>query len=127
MTHGALALLVMPTVRVLPVMPRVFLPLVTQWWMVSLAMLALMLRVLQGMLRLTVPLVMTAVRVLQVMVLGVGTRMGRSRRFWVWALATAGGGPCGPWWSVGSPVLAVLIASGVRAGQGGRVLMVRVV
>ena len=82
MTHRVLALLVMPTVRVLPAMPRVLVPLVMQWWMVSLVILALMVSVLQGILRLTVPLVMTTVRVLQVMVLDVHPRMGDCRRFW---------------------------------------------
>ena len=93
MTHRVLASLVMPTVRVLPVMPWVLVPLVMQWWMLSLAMLALMVRVLQGMLRLTVPLVMMTMRVLQVMILVVGPRMGRYRRFWAWTLATPGRGP----------------------------------
>ena len=72
------------SVRVLPVMPCVLMLLVMQWWMVSLGTLALMLRVLQGMLQLKM-------RVLQVMVLGVGQRMGACRRFWAWALATLGG------------------------------------
>ena len=74
---------------------------------------ALMVRVLQGMLRLTVPLVMTTVRVLQVMVLGVGPRMGGPLRFWAWARATPGGGLGWRWRSVGSLVLAVLLTSGV--------------
>ena len=43
---------------------------------------ALMAGVLQGMLRLTVPLVMMTVRVLQVPVLGVGPRIGGRQRFW---------------------------------------------
>ena len=73
---------VLASVRVLPLMPWVLMLLVMQWWMVSLGTLALMLRVLQGMLRLTV---------LQVIVLGVGQRMGAYRRFWAWALATPGG------------------------------------
>ena len=109
---------------------RVIVPLVMQCWMVSLVMLALMLRVPQGMLRLLVPLVMTTVRVLHVMVLGVGPRMGGRQRFWAWALATPGGGPGGRWWSVGSPVLAVLVASSVGAcprESWRRVLMVRAV
>ena len=63
-------------------------------------------------------------------VLGVGPRMGGRRRFWVWGLATPGAGPGGRWWSVGSLVLAVLVASGVEASprQSWRtLLMVRVV
>ena len=51
------------------------------------------------------------VRVLQVM--GVGPRMGGRRWFWAQALATPGGGCGGRRWSVGVPVLAVLVASGV--------------
>ena len=69
------------------------------------------------------------VRVLLVMVLGVGPRMGGRRRFWAWVLPTPGGGPGGRWWSVGSPVLAVLVASGVGVAprqSWRRVLMVRV-
>ena len=46
-------------------------------------------------------------------VLGVGPRMGSRGRFWAWALATPGRGPGGRCWSVCSPVLAVLVASGV--------------
>ena len=95
---------------------------------------ALMVRVLQGMLRLTVPLPMTMVRAFQVMVLGVGPRLGGCWRFWAWALATPDGGPGGRWWSVGSPFLAVLFASGVGTapGQSWRrvlllILMVRMV
>ena len=115
MTHGVLPSFVIPAVRVLPVMPRVLVPLVMQWWTASLVMLALVVRVLQGMLRLLVPLVMTTVRVLQAMVPGVGPRMGGHRRLWARALSTPGGGPGGRWWSLGSPVLAVLVASGVGA------------
>ena len=51
MTHQVLASLVMPMVRVFPVMPSVMVPLVMQWWMVSLVMLPPMVRVLQRMLR----------------------------------------------------------------------------
>ena len=51
--------------------------------------------VLQGMLRLTVPLVMMTVRLLQVMVLGVGPRMGDCRWFLARSLATPGGGLAG--------------------------------
>ena len=76
---------------------------------------ALMMRVLQGMLRLTVALVMTTVRALRVMVLGMGPRMGGPRRIWALALATPGRGPGKRCRLVGSPVLAVLVASGVRA------------
>ena len=93
-------------------------------------MLPLMARVLQGVLRLPVPLVMMTVRVLQVMVLGVCPRMGGRRWYWVWALATPGGRLAGRLWSVGSPVLPVLVASGVLAcprQSWWRVLMVRVV
>ena len=128
MTLRVLASLVMPTVRVLPVMPRVSVPLVMQWRMVSLVMLPVMARVLQGVLRPPVPLVMTTVRVLQMMVLSVG--MGGRWRCWAWAIATRGGGLGGRWWSVGSPVLLVLVASGVGACSGEnwrRVLLVRVV
>ena len=128
MTHRVLVLLVMLTASVLPVMPRLLVPLVMPWWMVSLVMLALM--VVQGTLPLTVPLVMTTVRVLQVMVLGVGLRIGGHRRFPALALAIPGGGPGGLWWSVGLPALAVLVASGVEAGPHQslrRVLMVRLV
>ena len=85
-------------------------------------------------LRITVPLVMTTLRWLQLMVLGVGPRMGGRRRFWTWALATPGGWSGRRWWSVGSPVLAVFVASGVGAAprQSWRrvqlvMLMVRVV
>ena len=92
MTRRVLASLVMPTVRVLSVMPRVLVPLV---------MLSPMARVLQGLLRLPVPLVMTTVRVLQVMVPGVSSRMGGRRRCWTWALTTPGGGLGGRLWSVG--------------------------
>ena len=116
-----LALLVMPTVGVLLVMPRVLVPLV---------MLSLIARVLQGVLRLPVPLVMTTVRVLQVMVMGVSLRMGGRRRCWVWALATSGEGLGGRLWSVDPPALAVLVACGVWAcprQSWRRVLMVRVV
>ena len=121
MTRRVLALLVMPTLRVLSVMPRLLVPLV---------MLFLLARVLQGVLRLPVPLVMTRVRVLQVMVLGASSRMGGRRRCWAWALATPGGGLAGRLWSVGSPVLAVLVASGLWGcphQSSRRVLMVRVV
>ena len=76
---------------------------------------ALMVRVLQEMLRLTVPLVMTTVRMLQGIVLGVGPRMGGRRVFWAWALATPARGPGGRCWLVGSLVLAVLVASDVGA------------
>ena len=65
-------------------------------------------RVLQGVLWLTVP----TVRVLQVMVLGVGPRVGGRRWFCARALATPGDGPSGRCWSVCSPDLAVLVASG---------------
>ena len=112
----------MLTLRVLPLMPRVLVPLVMQWWIVSLVMLALMVRVLQWMLRLTLSLVMTTVRVLQVMVLGVGPRMGGCRRFWVWALATPGGGPGERWLSVGSPYWrcwSPLMSGQVLANPGG--------
>ena len=51
------------------------------------------------------------VRVLQVM--GVGPRMCGRRWVWAWALATAGRGSVGRWWSVGAPVQVVLVASGV--------------
>ena len=74
-----------------------------------LGTLSLMVRVLQWMLRLTV-------RVLQVIVLVVGPRRGGRRPFWAGALANPGGGPGGRWWLVGSAILAVLVASGVRAG-----------
>ena len=47
------------------------------------------------------------VRVLLVMVLGVGPRMGGRRQFWALGLATSVG-----WWSVGSTVLVVFLASG---------------
>ena len=129
-THRVSAALVMPTVRVLPLMPLVLVPLVMHWWMVSLVTVALMVRVLQGMLRVTVPLMMTTVRVLQEMVLGVSPRLVGCRLLLAPPLATPGGGPGWRWWSVGSPVLAVLVASGVGAGPGKswrRVLMVRVV
>ena len=106
MTRWLLALLVMPTVRVLSVMPRLLVPLV---------MLSLMARVLQGVLRLPVPLVMTTVRVLQVMFLGVSSRMDGRRQCWACTLATPGGGLGGRFRSVGSLVLAVLVASGVWA------------
>ena len=43
---------------------------------------ALMVRVLQGMLPLTVPLVLTTVRMLQVMILGVGPRHSWRRAWW---------------------------------------------
>ena len=75
----------------------------------------LMVRVLHGLLQLTVRLVLTTVRVLQVIFLVVGLRMGDLRQFWELALATPGRGPAGCCWSVGSLVLAVLVASGVRA------------
>ena len=100
MTRRLLALLVMPMVSVLSVIPWVLPPLV---------MLSLTARVLQGVLRLRVPLVTTTVRVLQVIVLGV------SLQCWAWALATPGGGLSVRLWSVGLPVLAVLVASGVWA------------
>ena len=58
---------------------------------------------------------MPKARALQVMVLGVGPRIGGRWRFWAWALASPGGGPGGRWWSVSLPVLAVLAASGVSA------------
>ena len=121
LTRRVLAFFVMPTVRSLSVMPRVLVPLV---------MLSLMARVLQGVLRLPLPLVRTTVRVLQVMVLGVTSRMGRRRRCWAWALATPGRGLGRLFWSVGSQVLAVLVASGVWAcprQSWRKVLMVRVV
>ena len=51
----------------------------------------LIVRVQQGMIRLTVPLMLTTVRVLQVMVLGVGGRW----RFLAWVLTTPGRGPGG--------------------------------
>ena len=120
-TRRVLALLVMPTMTVLSVIPRV---------LVSLVMLSLMARMLQVVLPLPVPLVMTTVRVLQVMVLGVSSRMGGRRRCWAWALASPGGWLVGRLWSVGSPVLAVLVASGVWACPRQlwrRVLLVRVV
>ena len=69
------------------------------------------------------------VSVLLVMVVGVRPRMGGHRQFWVWGLVILGGGPDGRWWSVGSPILAVLVASGVGAAprqSWRRVLMVRV-
>ena len=53
------------------------------------------------------------VRVLQVM--DVGPRMGRPQWFWERALATPGGGSSWRCWSVGAPVLAVLVAFGVGA------------
>ena len=49
---------------------------------------ALTVSVLQSMLWLTVPLVMTTVGLLQVMVLDVGPRVGGRRWFWASALAT---------------------------------------
>ena len=39
--------------------------------------------------------------------MGAGLRMGG--RWWFWAVASPGGGRC---WSIGAPVLAVLVASG---------------
>ena len=69
-------------------------------------------------------------RVLLVMVLGVCLRMGCRQLFWAWGSTTPGRGPGGRWWSVGSPVLAVLVTSDVGAGPRQtwrRVLMVRVV
>ena len=53
------------------------------------------------------------VRVLQLM--DVGLRMGGRRWFWARAVGTRGGGSSGSCWSVGGPVLAVLVASGVGA------------
>ena len=73
----------------------------------------LTIRVLQGVLRLMVP----RVKVLQVVILGVGPRMGGRRWFWVRALTTPDGGPGWCCWSVFSPVLAVLVTSGVEAGN----------
>ena len=105
-TCRVLVLLVMPTVGVLSVMSRLLVPL---------AILSRLARVLQGVLRLPVPLVMTTVGLLQVMVLGVSSRMGGRRLCWAWALGTPGGGLGGRLWSVGSPVLAVLVASGFWA------------
>ena len=61
------------------------------------------------------PLVLTTVRVSQVTVLDGGPRMGGCRRLPTWALASPGGGPGGCWWSLGSSVLAVLVASGLGA------------
>ena len=105
-TRWVLAFLVMLTVSLLSVMPGVLVPLV---------MLCLMARVLQGVSRLPVPLVMTTVRVLQVIDLGVSSPVDGRRRCLAWALATPGGGLGGRLWSGGSPVLAVLVASGVWA------------
>ena len=72
-------------------------------------------RVLHGLLQLTVRVVFTTVRVLQMIILVVGLRMGDRRQFWEWALATPGRGPAGCCRPVGSLVLAVWVASGVRA------------
>ena len=74
----------------------------------------LTLMVLQGVLPLTVP----TSRVLQVMVLGVGPRMGGCQWFWARALGTPGRGPRWRCCLVFSPVLAVLVASGVMAADG---------
>ena len=71
-------------------------------------------RVLQGVLRWTAPMV----RVLEVLVLGAGPCVGGHRWFWGRALASPGGGPGGRCWSVCSPNLAVLAASGVGAADG---------
>ena len=102
MTRRLLALLVMLTVRVLSVVPRLLVPL---------DMLSLI------------------ARVLQVIVLGVSLLMGVRRRCWAWALATPGAGLGGRLRSVGSPVMPVVVASGVwacprlsrRGGAGGGV------
>ena len=75
---------------------------------------ALMVRLLHGMLPLTVLLVMTTVRVLPVMVLGAGLWMGGRGGPWAWALAILGAEPAGRCWPVGTPVLALLLASGVK-------------
>ena len=105
-TRRVWAVVVMPTVRVLSVMPRFLVPLV---------MLSRLAGVLQGVLRVPLPLVMRMVRALQLLVLGVSSRMGGRQRCWAWALATPGGGLGGRLWFVGSPVLAVLVACGVWA------------
>ena len=94
-----LGLLVMPMVIVLQVMRRVLPSLVMPTVRVLLVM----------------ELLVQTASALQVMVLGVGPRMGGRRQFWAWALATPGGGPGGGTSSVSLPPLVVLVASGLGA------------
>ena len=116
MTHRVLASLLMPTVRVL-------VPLVMQWWGVLLVMLALIVRMMRGMSPLTLLLVMTTVRVLQVMVPSVSPCIGGRRRFRAWALFVgwlAGPGNVGCLWCRhrSSTILAECAVGGGGVGDG---------